>query len=500
MKNKITLLNMLSTLVLQVITIISGFVIPKLILVYFGSEVNGLVSSLTQFLSYIALVEGGITGVVMANLYKPLTKNDNTKISSIINTTRNFYKKIGFIFIGYSVLIAVLYPIIFDTSFNYLYIFLLTIILSINLFIQYMFSLTYRTLLNADKKIYIVSLTQCLIVLMSIIFAIISVKVYPQIHIFKLISGLLYIIQPIVYSYFVKKYYKLDKDAVVDNSLLKSRWDGFAINVAAFIHNGTDITLLTIFSTLSNVSVYSVYSLVSTGLKSIINSITSGLNPMLGMAYAKGDFEDLNNKMDSYEYIIFILVFLLFSVGALLITPFVSIYTKNITDVNYYQPMFGYMILIAEALYLVKFPHLNLAYSSNKFKEITKPAYIEALINIIISIILVPKFGLIGVAFGTIIAMLYRLIFHVWYTKKIIPNRSMIIFYRKFIIFIIATFVGFLFCYFIPISNITFINLILYGIIYGIIFLVIYLLVSLLFFKNEIKFFNKYLFRGSNIK
>lgn len=51
MKNKTTLLNMISGLILQFFTLVSGFVLPKIILIYFGSEVNGLVSSLNQFLS-----------------------------------------------------------------------------------------------------------------------------------------------------------------------------------------------------------------------------------------------------------------------------------------------------------------------------------------------------------------------------------------------------------------------------------------------------------------
>ena len=65
MKSKVTLINIISSLTLQVVTVISGFIIPKIILTNFGSSVNGLVSSLNQFLSYITLIEGGITGVVL---------------------------------------------------------------------------------------------------------------------------------------------------------------------------------------------------------------------------------------------------------------------------------------------------------------------------------------------------------------------------------------------------------------------------------------------------
>ncbi len=500
MKNKITLINMISTLLLQLITIVSGFIIPKIILSYFGSNVNGLVSSLTQFLNYIALVEGGITGVVMANLYKPLYKNDTKKISSIVKTTNIFYKKIGLIFIIYTIVLATVYPLAFNTDFSYVYVFSLTLILSLSLLIQYMFSLTFRNLLNADKKVYIVSFTQSGILILNIIFAIISVYLYPSIHLLKILTGFVYIIQPLIFNNYVKKHYTLDNNANPDNELLKSRWDGFAINVAAFIHNGTDIAVLTIFSNLGVVSVYSVYALVTSGLRQIVNSLTTGINPTIGQAYAKNDMKELNQKMDIYEYIIFILVFFLFTVGGLLITPFVMIYTKGITDANYYEPLFGALLLIAEAIYLLKLPHLNLAYSANKFKDITKPAFIEAFLNIIISVILVSKYGIIGVAVGTLVSMIYRMIFHIRYTNKLIENRKQWIFYRKLIIFVIGTLIGLGICYFIPQVKYTIFSWIIHAIIYSIIFAIIYSIISVLFFKKELKFFKGYLFRKKGDK
>ena len=136
-KNRVTLLNIISNIILQITNIITWFIIPKMILAYFGSNVNGLVSSITQFLSYISLVEGGISGVVMASLYKPLVNNDTDKLSSVIRTSDKFYKRIGFIFVIYSILLGIIYPVIFKTGFSYLYVFSLVIILAVNLFIQY---------------------------------------------------------------------------------------------------------------------------------------------------------------------------------------------------------------------------------------------------------------------------------------------------------------------------------------------------------------------------
>jgi hypothetical protein len=119
MKSRVTLLNVISNILAQLFTILSGFIVPKIILSYFGSNVNGLISSITQFLSYITLIEGGVTGVITATLYKPLIKKDFNKISSIMKTSEKFYRRIGLIFIIYSIILAIVYPIVFSTEFSF---------------------------------------------------------------------------------------------------------------------------------------------------------------------------------------------------------------------------------------------------------------------------------------------------------------------------------------------------------------------------------------------
>lgn len=495
MKKKVTLLNMISGLMLQVCTLISGFILPKIILGYFGSDVNGLVSSLNQFLSYITLVEGGITGVIIANLYKPLVEKDDAKLFSIMVTSKTFFNKIGLFFIVYTIGLSIIYPLVFKTKFSFGYVCSLTLILSMTLLIQYMFSINLKTLLNADKKGYIVSFSQMLIVVLNVILAYISVKVYPSIHLLKMISGSLFILQPIIYGRYIRKNYNIDWKSKADNSLIKTRWNGFAINFAAFIHNSTDISILTIFTDLATVSVYSVYALVSNGIKQLINACLTGVAHTVGHAYARGDFKELHKKMDIYEYLVFMLVFFMYSVSVLLITPFVMLYTKNITDANYCQPVFGILLLISEALYLVKLPHLNLAYSANKFKEITAPAFVEALLNIVVSVLLVRKFGLIGVTIGTILGMTYRMVFHVYYTKKLVQDRHQMIFYRKLFVFLVTSIIGILICTFIaPVSlNCGIVEWIKSAVVYSGIIGCLLMAISIVFFKTELRFFISYI-------
>ena len=98
MKKSIALTNVITSILLQFFTIIYGFIIPKLIISYFGSEVNGLVASITQLLGYISLVEGGITAVIISKLYSPLIKGDFDEVNSIVNTGIIFFRKIGLAF------------------------------------------------------------------------------------------------------------------------------------------------------------------------------------------------------------------------------------------------------------------------------------------------------------------------------------------------------------------------------------------------------------------
>ena len=496
MTKKVTLLNVSASFLQQLVSIISGLIVPRIILSSFGSSLNGLTASIGQFLSYIALVEGGITGVISANLYKPLVQQDTIKLSSILATARSFYRKIGLVFAVYVAIIAFVYPLVVETEHNYWYVVALTFILSIGLFLEYMFSLTLTTLLNADKKVSVISVTKICITLGNLALVFIITRLYPNLLLLKFASSLLFIFQPLVFSLYVKKHYKINWKTPKDNSLIKERWNGFAINFAAFIHGSTDITLLTFFSDLRLVSVYSIYHLIINKIEILIHSVAAGIEPTIGQAYAKGDIEELNQKMDLFEFIIFFLVGILFSISGMLITPFVMIYTHGINDADYYQPLFAGFLIIAEALYLVRYPHVSLAYSANKFKEITIPAYIEAGINILASLIFIHFIGLAGVALGTVIGMAYRTVFQVHFTSKLVPGRKTLFFYKRLLIVMTFSVIGILISTRIfPFSNYKIVSWIVHGFIYGAIFGVLYLMLGLLFFKKELKYFKTYLKR-----
>jgi peptidoglycan biosynthesis protein MviN/MurJ (putative lipid II flippase) len=68
--------------------------------------------------------------------------------------------------------------------------------------------------------------------------------------------------------------------------------------------------------------------------------------------------------------------------------------------------------------------------AAGHYKQTQWSAIIEAMINVIVSVVLVKRFGLAGVAVGTLVAMLYRTSYLAWYLSKDILCRKLI-FYIK---------------------------------------------------------------------
>ena len=231
MEKRRIIVNIICSLLLQVVTIVSGFILPKIIISSLGSETNGLVASINQFLNYVVLLEGGVSGVITASLYQPLSTNDKKKVSSIIRTTKRFFNQIGIVFVVYMCVVAFCYPLFTKTSQSYWYVVALTFVLGSNLLVQYFISLSYRLLLKADRKVYVESIVQLIVVVLNLVLVLITIKIYRDILVVKLVSAIVFLIQPIAFATYVNKNYHLDRHAPIDNTSIKQRWDGFGQNL-----------------------------------------------------------------------------------------------------------------------------------------------------------------------------------------------------------------------------------------------------------------------------
>lgn len=409
MKKEISI-NIFFSMALQIIAILNSFVVSKVTILYFGSEINGLIASINQFLNYISLLEGGVGAVVMANLFKPLHEKDYDKVSKIIYSSRKFFKNIIYIFFSYTAILSIIYPFITNTPIGIENTVLLVLILSISLCSQYFFAISYKILLQADHKLYICSFIQIVAYILNIILMIYSSFKYKNILIVKLFSSFAFLIQPFLYYFFVKKNYSLKFDDNNPPEKLKGRWDGFFQNLSFFINNNTDIVLITVMLGLNEVSVYSIYMLVINGMKSLILSISSSFQSNLGQKLVSNNKCEFNAFFKKYSYIILTVSLIGYSCVILLIRQFVKIYVGNL-DYSYDRFYFPLIIAFSQFIICIREPFNLLINSANKFRETNIGAMLEAVFNIFLSLILIKKYGLVGVAIGTFFAAIFRTIY-----------------------------------------------------------------------------------------
>lgn len=414
--------NVFSSLISQFITIIYGFIVPILIIKTYGSETNGLVNSITQFIAYIVLLEAGIGPIIKNALYKPIVEKNKEEIEEILGASNKFFNRIAYALIIYCILLCIFYPII-NNQFSFIYTISLILIISISRFAEYFLGMTYKLFLQSEQKNYVIDYINALGYIINLIIIIVLIKLNFNIQIVKLISSIVFVIKPITFKiYFDKKYgYNINKKSKFK---FAKQWDGLAHHIAATVQSNTDVMILTIFSNLSNVSIYSVYYLVTNGIRAIIVSLTNGIDAFFGKLMIE-DENKINNKFSMYSFCFYTIATILLSSTLVLIIPFVSVYTKNVTDANYIQPLFAYFMVFAEFNFVIRYPFSTLVYAKGHFKETRNFSIIEPIVNIIISSILVFKFGLIGVAIGTTVSVLIRSMGFIIYASKNILNAKL---------------------------------------------------------------------------
>lgn len=440
-RKKKAALNTGVALLYEFVSIICGFILPRLILKHFGSSYNGLTSSIVQIISYVALLQSGIGGVTRAALYKPLAEKDNRAISGIVNATSLFMKKIAGIFALGLLTYSVLGPFLVSDEFEWVFTFSLILIIGISTFAQYYFSLALKMLLKADQREYISMLINICTIILNTIIATIIMNFGYGIRAVKLGSAAVYLLIPILTSAYVKQMYNIDKHIPPDNSAISQRWDSFAHQLANFIHGNTDIIILTFFTNMLEVSVYTVYYLIIHGVRKGIVALTTGIEAAFGNMIAKNEKDTLSNSFELFECIMFGITTLVMTVSAVLCLPFIKIYTSEISDVNYIRPLFCYVAIAGEFFYCVRIPYESVVRAAGHYKQTRNGALMEPIINIVFSIILVIQFGIVGVAIGTLIAMTFRTLQYMIYTARNIIPRSVKQSLKQWIVSILA-FIG----------------------------------------------------------
>lgn len=494
-RKKLLALNTSSSLIFQVTTIICGFILPRLILESYGSEVNGLVNSIMQFLAIISFLELGVGAVIQSSLYKPLADKDYDQISRVVASGQKFFSRLAMILLFYVLILICVYPLIVKANFGFLYTATMILVISISSFAQYYFGVVNSLLITANQRGYFSYNIQTITLILNTIACFILIKLGASIHIVKLTTSLIYLARPLILSFYVKKNYKINWDIKYDKEPIKQKWNGIAQHVSAVVLDGTDNIVLTIFMGLEIVSVYSVYNMVVMGVKKLLMSMTNGIQSLMGELLAKREFDKLRLFFGWVEWSIHTGTTFIFGVTSILIIPFVQIYTSGINDTNYVQPLFSVLIVVANAGHCLRLPYNILILAGGHYKQTQKNYIIAAMINIVISILFVNIFGLPGVAMGTLLAMFYQTIWMAIYDSKNLIHWPIKYFIKQLLVDFITILFFAIIARLLSIAEITWVSWLIYSIKVSIISLFFVGIVNTIFYKRYIMFILKKIFK-----
>jgi len=429
--------NTVFTAAYQFTAMLMGFVTPRLMMLFYGSQVNGLIVSANEFLTYFRLVEAGLAAAAVFSLYKPLSEKNYDGVSAIVSAARQYYDVAGWMFVGLTLVFAVIYPFMvpIETAagdlMGYWSVFLLICAMGVSGALEFFTLSRYRVLLTADQRTFMVSLASMSSLLLQTVVIVVLAYMHVNIIVVRLLASLTIAVRPLILGRYVKKVYpQVNAFAKPDKSALSRRWDAMYQQFTTAFHQSAAIMLTTIITRdAAMISVYGTYNMVTVGLWGILKMTTTGIYSGFGDLIVRGQQAKFQKAYRDFEYLYLAITSVLFSAAAILIVPFVVLYTDKITDANYSAPLIGMMVVLEAITDHAKMPMDLMITASGKFRETRHHCTAQMLAAVVLGLALgywglqtSMTMAVVGILAGIILSNILRAVLQLWFVPKHITH------------------------------------------------------------------------------
>ena len=465
-----------------------SFLLPRLYLENFGSAVNGVLSTIKQIFTYMCLLEAGVGLATTQALYKPVAENAHKSISAVIAATDRYYKKTGFIYATIVLLIACVYAFVVPTGIESAVVFALVILTAVPALFSYFFQAKYRILMEVDGRKYVINNAETVLQLLSNIGKILVLLLTDSLVLIQLVYCALAVSQLLyLYAYARRRYKWLDLKEKPDYTAISQKKSVLVHQISGMVFNNTDVLLLSFLCDFKVVSVYAIYNIFFSQVQNFITNVIGGFSFALGQMF-QTDREKFMKTYAAYETVYIMATFIIYTLMGVFLLPLIQIYTGGIEDANYTNVYLVLLFVLMNLLANGKLPSNHVLEYSGKFRETRSHAVIEMVINIVVSVVAILKFGICGAIFGTITALLFRGTIMIFYANKKVLGRSVFQTYKLWLlngaVFLLVMLVFFVDSF----SGLSFVALLGRGILHGTWITLLYVLVNVVFqreiFKN----------------
>ncbi len=435
----------MSSVIVQVISIIMGLVIPKLIIEGYGSAMNGLISSTNQVVGYFGIIEGGVAAAAGASLYRPFAENNQTRINAIMTAVKQFYHKTGLIFGGLMMVLCLIYPLYLRSQMEFTVASSVMLLLSVISVLGYLVFNKYNMILVTDQKHYItllssaaVNLAICIAQMLLLRFSANIIAVVAVVPAFSLIR--LFMIR----AYIRRNYPFITYHGVADHSAIREKWNALSMNVSQMCKVAIPIIVLSLMCDLKVVSVYTVYSMLFRIGSSIIEMSNNSITAIFGNVMAKESSHQIKRAYELSETLISMVIAVLSGCFFCLTESFIGLYIGEESDISYQAPILMISFIINEAILNIRFSPKIAIKATGRLKEARNSGLIEIIICSVLTPLAVWLFGYQAVLIGSILSGLSQTIYLTKFSYQNIIQISAVSLFKKLGVNLAACILGIL--------------------------------------------------------
>ena len=424
---------MIVSLAYEIMLILFGLIVPRLIIDTYGSEVNGLTSTITHILSILNLLQAGAVGASIFQMFKPVAEKDYLQVSRIIDSSKRYFRKIGIIFLLLVVVVAPFMAIGTESSLEIWEKALAFVILGVNGSFYFFFTSWFDILFSSHQKRYILSIAG--IVDKLLYYGLVFTVIFLELHfIFMYIAVFVASCAKIVFLYmFYRKHFKPLLVKVEPDPNFKIQNKGYLLcnQIASQAVDGLPTVMITSVAGLASASVYAVYNLVQNMIKMVVRTIQLSVSEVFGNLVVSESEERVRRVYDLMEFVFFLAAIILCCCAGFLFMPFIYLYTDcNSLDVTYIYPILAMIIVAYDVIYCMYMPCYTLTNVYGLFKE----TYLQAVICAVIAIVGSLACGIIYwplVMLGPVFYYLSSLVFRLIVAKRRVPWLRLSSFIRR---------------------------------------------------------------------
>lgn len=383
-----TLKNVSWRFVVLMMTAIANLIIPRYIILIYGSEVNGLTSSISHILMIVNLIQAGLGSSVTYLMYRPIEERDRVMLASILESAKRIYRVISIAVLLFGAGASFIFAYVVKTDLPRDFILIASLLTCINSAASTYFTAAASIFLGAKQDGYLVSRISVFTNILSYVLSFLVIIFRPHFVVLYVNNMIICVINIIALSNCFKKRYDEFRPNAEERKLIKlvpiSGVSYAAANEAAHsLVSGSITVIVSVIAGLKASSVFAVYMIAVSALSTLSNSIYSAFVPSYGSVAAEGNLEKTNRIFEIYQFVLFTLNALMYMCAAYLMIPFVKLYTEGVVDVEYTNPVLMIMMVAYGLSNIVRIPYNNTVYIKGLFKQTCLQPVVCAVIAII---------------------------------------------------------------------------------------------------------------------